>query len=78
MTTQKGDKLYVHILDLQDKVLFLPLEGKKVKKAVRFADRVSLKFQKSEKGIVLYLPDIPTAIDTVVELQLAVTQLAVQ
>lgn len=34
VTTQKGDKLYVHILDLKDKTLFLPLTNKKVKKAV--------------------------------------------
>ncbi|WP_281644596.1 alpha-L-fucosidase [Bacteroides zoogleoformans] len=70
VTTQKGDKLFVHILDLQDKVLFLPLEGKKVKKAVRFADKAPLKFQKCEKGVMLYLSDIPTDIDTIVELQL--------
>ena len=36
VTTQKGNKLYVHILNLQDKALFLPLADKKVKKAVLF------------------------------------------
>lgn len=29
VTTQKGNRLFVHILDYQDKVLFLPLEDKK-------------------------------------------------
>ena len=33
VTTQRENKLYVHILELQDKALFLPLEGKKVRKA---------------------------------------------
>ena len=68
VTTQKGNKLYIHILDLQDKVLFLPLEGKRVKQAVSFADRQPLKFQKCEGGVMLYLPAIPTDIDRVVEM----------
>lgn len=68
VTTQKGNKLYVHILDLQDKALFLPLEGKRVKQAVSFADRQPLKYQKCEGGVMLYLPAIPTNIDKVVEM----------
>lgn len=68
VTTQKGNKLYVHILDLQDKALFLPLEGKRVKQAVSFADRQPLKFQKCEGGVMLYLPAIPSDIDKVVEM----------
>lgn len=68
VTTQKGNKLYVHILDLQDKALFLPLGGKRVKQAVSFADRQPLKFQKCEGGVMLYLPAIPTDIDKVVEM----------
>lgn len=69
VTTQKGNKLYVHILDLQDKALFLPLKGKKVKKAVAFVDRRPLKVQKCEGGVVVYLPERPTDIDTVVEME---------
>ncbi len=42
VTTQKGNKLYVHILDLKDKALFLPLTGKNVKKAVGL--KISLRF----------------------------------
>lgn len=68
VTTQKGNKLYVHILDLQDKALFLPLEGKRVKQAVSFADRQPLKYQKCEGGVMLYLPAIPTDIDKVIEM----------
>ena len=70
VTTQKGNKLYVHILDLQDSSLFLPLQGWKVKKAVRFADRTPLKWQKSKDGITLHLNKTPEDIDTVVELEL--------
>lgn len=70
VTTQRGNKLYVHILDLQDKALFLPLGDRKVKSAVRFADRTALKIQKCVGGIVLQLSEVPTEIDEVVELTL--------
>lgn len=58
VTTQRENKLYVHILELQDKALFLPLEGKKVRKAVGYADRLPVKFRKCEGGVMLYLPEV--------------------
>ena len=70
VTTQKGDRLFVHILDLQDKALFLPLEGQKVKRAMDFASRQALKFKCVDGGIVLQLDEVPTEVDKVVELQL--------
>lgn len=70
VTTQKGDRLFVHILDLQDKALFLPLEGQKVKRAMDFASRQALNFKRVDGGIVLQLDEIPTEVDKVVELQL--------
>ncbi len=69
-TTQKGNKLYVHILDLQDKALFLPLADKKVKKASYFVDGTPVKFQKNQAGYTLLLNEVPTDIDTVIELEL--------
>ena len=39
VTTQKGNRLFVHILNLQDKSLFLPLGDKKVRSAVDFVCR---------------------------------------
>lgn len=70
VTTQKGNKLYVHILDLQDKSLFLPLAGKSVKKAVEYSERVPLQVEKCVGGVILHLADIPTDIDKVVELDI--------
>lgn len=70
VTTQKGNRLFVHILDLQDKALFLPLEGKKVKSAVDFASRQALKFKRVDGGITLQLDEVPTEVDKVVELQI--------
>ena len=60
VTTQKDDRLFVHILDLQDKALFLPLEGQKVKCAMDFASRQALKFKRVDGGIVLQLDEVPT------------------
>ena len=70
VTTQKGNRLFVHILNLQDKALFLPLEGQTVKRAFTFADKKPLKFKRVEGGITLQLGEVPTEVDKVVELQL--------
>lgn len=68
VTTQKGNKLYVHILDLKDKALFLPITGKKVAKAIVFKDKRAVRFSKNENGILLQLNEVPSDIDYVVEL----------
>ena len=49
MTTRRGDKLYVHILDLEDQALFIPLAGKKVKKAISFKDKSPVRFTNNWK-----------------------------
>jgi alpha-L-fucosidase len=68
VTTQKGNKLYVHILNLQDKSLFLPITDKKVKSAVVFKDRTAVRFTKSKTGVLLEFNEVPKDIDYVVEL----------
>lgn len=70
VTTQKGNRLFVHILNLPDKALFLPLEGKQVKQALDFVTRQSLKFKRVEGGITLLFDEVPTETDKVVELLL--------
>ncbi len=69
VTTRKDNKLYVHILNLADQNLFLPLTAK-VKKAVVFKDQKPVKFKKVEDGILLELGQIPDEVDYVVELTL--------
>ena len=70
VTTQKGNRLFVHILNLQDKSLFLPLGDKKVRSAVDFVSRRAVKTQKCQGGVVISLDNVPTEIDRVVEIQL--------
>jgi alpha-L-fucosidase len=70
VTTQKGNKLYVHILNLQDKGLFLPITDQKIKKAVMFTDKTPVKFTQDKQGVVLKLAEVPADIDYVIELDL--------
>ncbi|RHJ87685.1 alpha-L-fucosidase [Parabacteroides sp. AM08-6] len=73
VTTQKGNKLYVHILDLQDKGLFLPITAQKVKKATLFKDKSPVKFSQNKQGVLLTLSEVPVDIDYVIELELQET-----
>lgn len=68
VTTQKGNKLYVHILKWQDKGLLLPITDHKLSGAKLFKDSTPVKILKSKVGYLLELPEVPTDIDTVVEL----------
>ena len=69
VTTRKDNRLFVHILDLQDSGLFLPLKNNKVKRACEFVSRKAVKFTRVDGGIVLQLGQKPSDIDYVVELQ---------
>ncbi len=70
-TTQKGDKVYVHILDLKDEVVFLPGFNEKLSSAVVFDDGSKLKFSQNDLGTLITVPfSKRNDIDTVVELTL--------
>jgi alpha-L-fucosidase len=71
VTTIKGNKLYVHILNLKDTALYLPLTGKKVTKAVVFKNRVPVRFTSDKGGVLLKFSEEPTDIDYVVELTIS-------
>ena len=70
VTTQKGNKLYVHILELDDKGLFLPLEMKQIKSAKLYNSDKKINISKNTGGITLNLPEVPVSIDYIVELEL--------
>jgi len=70
VTTQKGDKLYIHILSLEADTIELPLQPKQVKGISLFKDKIPLKYKKSSGGIVVELGSVSTDIDTVVEIKL--------
>ena len=70
VTTEKQGRMYVHVLSLDDKALFLPLTGVSVRSAVDFVTRHKVKTQKCQGGIMLLFDKVPTDIDYVVELEL--------
>ena len=70
VTTKKDNKLYVHILNLTDTGLFLPINSKEVKSAKVYKTGEKIKFSKNDQGITLNLPNVPTDIDYIVELEL--------
>ena len=68
VTTQRGNTLYVHILNLKDNALYLPLSAKRVKLVRQFIDKTSLRFTPAGDGITVQLPSVPVAVDTIIEI----------
>lgn len=69
--TQKGNKVYVHILNWHDETLTLPKLGKKVISAKVFIDKTPVKFLENDFGLSLKIPkEKMNEVDTVIELEL--------
>ncbi len=69
-TTVKDKTIFVHVLDAEDRVLYIPLGGKTVKKATVFDTGEKIPFHKHEDGIILTLPETdPDKLDTIIELK---------
>jgi len=69
--TQKGNKVYVHILNWQDETLTFPSLGKKIVSAKMFSDRSAVKFTDNEFGVTLKIPNTRrNDIDTIIELEI--------
>lgn len=73
VTTAKGNNVYVHILDWDDRQLTLPPVDDKIKSAKLFGTNTPVRFSQTADGVVLTLAKAPEAtdIDTIVELTLA-------
>lgn len=70
VTTEKDNKIFVHILNLKDRSLFLPITDKNAKHAVDYVSRKAFKMQKCQGGVLITLDSVPTDVDKVVEIQL--------
>jgi alpha-L-fucosidase len=72
VTTQKGDKIYVHVLQWKAPLLALPPIQKTIKNAQEFGTGSSVEFKQSSDGVVLKVP--PAAnheVDRVIVLSVA-------
>ncbi len=70
VTTQKGNRLFVHILSHADRSLFLPVPARRVAKARMYNGDAKVVAQATRDGVLLQLPDVPSGVDTIVELTL--------
>ena len=70
VSTQRGNKLYVHILDCMDSSLYLPMGNRKVKSAKVFATGKPVRFTKTGDGITVNMDEAPKEIDYILELTL--------
>lgn len=68
VTTRRGRTIFVHVLDCQDRVLFVPYSGNKLVAAKAFADGREIRFSQTKDGIILDMSGKPDAADYVVEL----------
>ncbi|TWF45727.1 alpha-L-fucosidase [Chitinophaga polysaccharea] len=69
VTTTKDNRVFVHILNSQDKALFLPLPGKSIKSARVFINNEPVKFVQQREGVLLLLDKTPGDMDYVIELR---------
>ena len=72
VTTVKGNRLFIHILDWPDRMLVLPPLDRSVKGAKMLKGGAKVELRQDPAGAVLVLPAAPAAeeFDTVVELEL--------
>ncbi|MDD3107956.1 MAG: alpha-L-fucosidase [Alistipes sp.] len=70
VSTQKKNKLYLHILNLQDHTLSIPVAASQIRKIERFVDQSPISFSPNGEGVTLELKEIPQEIDCVLQVTL--------
>jgi alpha-L-fucosidase len=71
VTTQKANKVYVHMLNPEDNNLLIPEFGKKVKSVKLFTTGAKLKFRQDTFGIAVTVPgDVIDDTDTILVIEL--------
>lgn len=72
VTTAKGNKVYLHILNWSDDALLIPNLPKEVKSAKFMKDGSRARFEKNKNGLILQIPQTARDnFDTVVEIEMA-------
>ncbi len=69
VTTRKGNRLFVHIFDYQERELTLPLQSK-LKKAFVYETKQTLKAKHTKEGITIFFDEVPSGTDYIVELEM--------
>lgn len=70
VSTQKGKKLYLHILNFNDTKLTVPLAGKMIKSVSPYGENTTLETDKGKYATTIVLPKVPSGVDTILEVTL--------
>ena len=71
VSTQKGKKLYIHVLDWDKEVLLVQSFKEKVQSVVFFKDKSKVKYRLDQYGLLLEIPnDKKDEVDTIIEVTL--------
>ena len=70
VTTRKGNRVYVHVLENQDQALLIPALPSKVQAAKLLGTGAAVEYTQTDSGVILKVPQAPDAIDTIVALDL--------
>ena len=70
VTTRKGNRVYVHVLENQDQALLIPALPSKVHAAKLLGTGAAVDDTQIDSGVILKVPQVPEAIDTIVVLDL--------
>ena len=70
VTTQRGDSVFVHVLDWPDRLLAIPLVGPRVSRATMLGSDVALDFQQTSEGVSLMIPARASEPDRVIVLRI--------
>ena len=69
ITTQRGDSVFVHVLDWRDRVIAIPLVGLRVTRATVLGSGAAVDFEQWPDGVRLTLPDVASEPDRVIVLR---------
>ena len=68
MTTQKGNTIFIHILNkVEGGEILLPFTDRKITKVEVFAGGTRLKFQRDKEGVRIQLPEQTDGVDFILK-----------
>jgi len=71
VTTQKGNKVFIHILNPEDRNILIPDFGKKIRSITAFKSGAKIKFKQDAFGITVVVPDeIKDEFDTILVIEI--------
>ena len=71
VTTQRGDSVFVHVLDWRDRILAIPLVGMRVTRATVLGSGAAVDFEQRPDGVTLTLPASASEPDRVIVLRVS-------